>query len=239
MLELRDITVRYGGLTALAGVSMSFEPGLVTGVIGPNGAGKTTLFNVASGFEAPSAGSVLFGGMDITRFRPERRARLCLARTFQRMELFSTLTVRENVLVAARQHRFGRHPNADPELACDAVLGRLGLEDVADSNAGRLSTGTGRRVELARALVTDPRVLLLDEPASGQDDVETRAFDDILQSLAAEGTAIVLVEHDLSLVMRVCGRIYVLDRGQVIAEGTPLEVQADRHVQDAYLGASA
>src|SRR4051794_20311939 len=177
MLELSEITLRYGGLTAVDRVSMCFEPGRITGVIGPNGAGKTTLFNVATGFETPSTGRVLLDGEDVTRMRPERRAQRGLARTFQRLELFSALTVRENVLVAANQKRAGRASDFDAGKACDEILERLSLDHLAGVLTGSLPTGSGRMLELARALVTEPRVLLLDEPASGQDEAETLAFD--------------------------------------------------------------
>jgi branched-chain amino acid transport system ATP-binding protein len=210
---------------------MTAEPGTVTGLIGPNGAGKTTLFNVVGGLQVPERGRVLLGDDDLTALAPFKRARRGLARTFQRLELFGLLDVRTNVALAADVA--GR---ADPEGIADALLDRLGLTDLAGVRADRLPTGHARRVELARALATGPRVLLLDEPASGQDEAETRAFGALLREIAAEGVAVVLVEHDVSLVMEVCATIHVLDLGRVIARGTPDEVRADAAVLSAYLG---
>jgi branched-chain amino acid transport system ATP-binding protein len=230
-LEVRDVRVRFGGRLALDDVSLTAQPGTVTGLIGPNGAGKTTLFNVVGGLQVPERGRVLLGDDDITPLQPFKRARRGLARTFQRLELFGLLDVRTNVALAADVA--GR---SDPEAVADALLGRLGLTELAQVRADRLPTGHARRVELARALATGPRVLLLDEPASGQDEAETRAFGGLLREIAAEGVAVVLVEHDVSLVMEVCATIHVLDLGRVIAGGTPDEVRADAAVLSAYLG---
>jgi branched-chain amino acid transport system ATP-binding protein len=230
-LEVRDVRVRFGGRLALDDVSMTAEPGTVTGLIGPNGAGKTTLFNVVGGLQVPERGRVLLGDDDLTTLAPFKRARRGLARTFQRLELFGLLDVRTNIALAADVA--GR---ADPEGIAGALLDRLGLADLAGVRADRLPTGHARRVELARALATGPRVLLLDEPASGQDEAETRAFGALLREIAAEGVAVVLVEHDVSLVMEVCATIHVLDLGRVIARGTPDEVRADAAVLSAYLG---
>jgi branched-chain amino acid transport system ATP-binding protein len=230
-LEVRDVRVRFGGRLALDDVSMTAEPGTVTGLIGPNGAGKTTLFNVVGGLQVPERGRVLLGDDDLTTLAPFKRARRGLARTFQRLELFGLLDVRTNVALAADVA--GR---ADPEGIAGALLDRLGLADLAGVRADRLPTGHARRVELARALATGPRVLLLDEPASGQDEAETRAFGALLREIAAEGVAVVLVEHDVSLVMEVCATIHVLDLGRIIARGTPDEVRADAAVLSAYLG---
>jgi branched-chain amino acid transport system ATP-binding protein len=230
-LEVRDVRVRFGGRLALDDVSMTAEPGTVTGLIGPNGAGKTTLFNVVGGLQVPERGRVLLGDDDLTTLAPFKRARRGLARTFQRLELFGLLDVRTNVALAADVA--GR---ADPEGIAGALLDRLGLTDLAGVRADRLPTGHARRVELARALATAPRVLLLDEPASGQDEAETRAFGALLREIAAEGVAVVLVEHDVSLVMEVCATIHVLDLGRVIARGTPDVVRADAAVLSAYLG---
>ncbi|HEX5945186.1 MAG TPA: ABC transporter ATP-binding protein [Acidimicrobiales bacterium] len=232
VLEVRNVTVRFGGHLALDDVSLSAAPGEVTGLIGPNGAGKTTLFNVVTGLLGPQRGSVRLDGEDVTGLPPYRRARRGLARTFQRLELFGLLTVGENVELAASVRR--RRPGRS---AADA-LELVGLSAEADVRADELPTGKARLVELARALATGPQVLLLDEPASGQDDAETEAFRDVLLAVAGEGIAVVLVEHDVQLVMRTCTRIHVLDFGSVLASGTPDEIQADRAVLDAYLGAA-
>lgn len=231
VLEVRDVTVRFGGHLALDDVSLSAAPGEVTGLIGPNGAGKTTLFNVVTGLLAPQRGSVWLDGADVTRLAPYRRARRGLARTFQRLELFGLLTVRENVELAVSVR--GRRPGPGAAEALDLV----GLSDAADVRADELPTGKARLVELARALATGPRALLLDEPASGQDEGETEAFRRVLMAVAAGGIAVVLVEHDVQLVMRTCARVHVLDFGQVLAAGTPAEIQANTAVLDAYLGA--
>jgi branched-chain amino acid transport system ATP-binding protein len=232
-LELQDVTVRFGGRVALDGVSVNAAAGCVTGIIGPNGAGKTTLFNVVCGLQRAERGTVLLGGVDITRVRTHVRARMGLSRTFQRLELFGALSAAANVSVAA-----GLRGHRDPEGQAMALLERVGAAHVASTRADELPTGQARLVELARALATGPQVLLLDEPASGQDDAETEAFRDVLLTVAAEGMAVVLVEHDVHLVMRTCARVHVLDFGRVLAAGTAAEVQADQAVLDAYLGAA-
>jgi branched-chain amino acid transport system ATP-binding protein len=232
MLDISGITVRFGGHVALDDVRLTAAPGEVTGLIGPNGAGKTTLFNVITGLQAPQRGRVRLDGDDVTGLAPYRRARRGLARTFQRLELFGLLTVRENVELAASVR--GRRPGR----SADEALGLVGLTAMGEVRADELPTGKARLVELARALATGPRVLLLDEPASGQDDAETEAFRDVLLTVAAEGIAVVLVEHDVHLVMRTCARVHVLDFGRVLAAGTAAEVQADQAVLDAYLGAA-
>ncbi len=232
-LEVRAVTVRFGGNVALDGVGFRATSGCVTGLIGPNGAGKTTLFNVITGLLSPNSGDVRIGHRDVSRMRPSRRARLGLARTFQRLELFNQLSVRDNVRVAADIRRTGGH---DVGRFVDGILERVGLADVADARVDTLSTGRARLVELGRALATEPHVLLLDEPASGQDESETHAFGRLLRELAAEGIAVVLVEHDVQLVMGVCDLIHVLDFGRIIASGTPIEVQHDDAVLAAYLG---
>jgi branched-chain amino acid transport system ATP-binding protein len=231
---VRGVTVRYGGRRALDDVSVRAEAGCVTGLIGPNGAGKTTLFNVATGLQRPDRGAVLLAGRDVTRHAPYRRARRGLGRTFQRLELFGLLTVRENVELAASAGR-RRRPSRDATAALDLV----GLAGLAGTRADELPTGQARLVELARALAAGPRVLLLDEPASGQDEAETEAFRRVLLTVAGEGLAVVLVEHDVRLVMRTCATVAVLDLGRVLAVGTPDQVQRDPAVLDAYLGAAA
>jgi branched-chain amino acid transport system ATP-binding protein len=230
-LEVREVTVRFGGRMALQAVDLTAEPGTITGLIGPNGAGKTTLFNVICGLQAPTRGSVAIDGRDVTRLAPFKRARHGLARTFQRLELFGLLTVRENVRLAARVAG-----SPAPDTTADELLERLGIASLAELRSDRLPTGQARVVELARALATKPKVLLLDEPASGQDERETAVFAAVLREVAADGVAVVLVEHDIQLVMDVCARIHVLDLGRVLASGTPSEVQRDEAVLAAYLG---
>jgi branched-chain amino acid transport system ATP-binding protein len=229
-LEVEHVSIHFGGVAALSDVTLRAEAGVVTGLIGPNGAGKTTLFNVITGLQRPDRGSVHLCGTDVTRTRPHVRARLGLARTFQRLELFSTLSATDNVRVGLEAS--GR---AAASAAVD-LLERVGVGAAVTAPVSSLPTGMARLVELARALSTDPRVLLLDEPCSGLDERETEALGRLLGSLAAEGRAVVLVEHDTDLVLRVCGMVHVLDFGEVIATGTPDEVRRDPAVQEAYLG---
>ncbi len=229
-LEVDRVSVHFGGVAALSGVTLRAEAGVVTGLIGPNGAGKTTLFNVITGLQRPDRGSVHLGGTDVTHKRTHTRARLGLARTFQRLELFSTLSATDNVRVGLEAA--GR---AAPSAALD-LLERVGVADEASMPVSSLPTGSARLVELARALSTDPKVLLLDEPCSGLDERETDALGRLLSSLAAEGRAVVVVEHDTDLVLRVCGIVHVLDFGEVIATGRPDEIRRNRAVQEAYLG---
>jgi branched-chain amino acid transport system ATP-binding protein len=233
-LQVDGATVAFGGHRALDGVSLGAEPGRVTGLIGPNGAGKSTLFDVISGLRRPSAGRVYLNGRDVTRMPPGRRARHGLARTFQRLELFGRLSVRDNLLVAAEmgpERRRAAHAVAE-------IVERLGLAHLADHPADALSTGAGRLVEVGRALAVRPRFLLLDEPAAGQDGEETDRFAALLRSVADDGCAVVLVEHDMGLVMSVCDDVHVLDLGKIIASGPPETVQRDRAVLSAYLGES-
>ena len=239
LLSAEDVVVRFGGLTALAEASVAVEPGRVTGLIGPNGAGKTTMFNVVTGLQEPTAGRVVFDGVDITGRTPFRRARMGLARTFQKLEAFGSLSARDNVLVAAEQRRAWDRSGFDVAEVADGLLERVGISDVAQYMVGTLSTGTARRVELARALATNPRVLLLDEPSSGLNEDETRSMAGLLRDLVADGLAVLLVEHDMSFVMGTCEHIHVLDFGHVIATGPPDAIQRDPAVQAAYLGTAA
>jgi len=236
LLEVRGANVRFGGHAAVTDVDLDVEARQVTGLIGPNGAGKTTTFNVITGLQETDSGRVVLDGKDITRTRAHLRARAGIARTFQRLEVFGSLTARENVLTAAEIRRSWARDHVNPGDEADALLARVGLQDVADERVDSMPTGLARLVELARALATRPKVLLLDEPASGLDEAESDRFAELLVELAGEGMGILLVEHDVQLVMRVCRFVYVLDFGSILAAGTPEEIQADQTVLDAYLG---
>jgi branched-chain amino acid transport system ATP-binding protein len=237
VLRVEGVQVRFGGLLAVDDVTLAAEAGRITGLIGPNGAGKTTLFNVITGLQAPTRGRVLIGDEDVTDRKPHQRARLRMARTFQRLEVFGTLTARENILVAAESRNDWSSDKEDAAAVTDGILDRVGLRAVADEPVDSMPTGLARLVELGRAIATRPRLLLLDEPGSGLDERETEGLGELLVDLAADGMAVLLVEHDVELVMRVCSDIYVLDFGRLIAHGTPEEIQADEAVQAAYLGA--
>ncbi len=247
LLVAEGVTKHFSGLTALDSVSLAVEPGEVVGLIGPNGAGKTTLFNVLYGVIAPDHGRVTFAGHDVSSLPVHKRARLGIGRTFQRIELFAGMTVRDHLLVAERARRadggllkdlLGRSAPKDDERARSAaVLDLLGLADVADRPIESLSLGRGRLVELGRALMIEPKLLLLDEPSSGLDHHETDEMAAVLEAIRAErGTAILLVEHDVAMVRKVTSRLYVLDFGQLIAEGPTAEVIGDAKVRQAYLG---
>ncbi len=240
LLEVEQIVVRFGGVRALDDVDLAVEPAAVTGLIGPNGAGKTTLFNVICGLQPAESGHVRLGEVGLDGRSPHQRARLGIARTFQRLEVFGSMTVRDNLRVAAEVRRSWsraeRRSLPRPEDRADELLERVGLLEVAHARVDALPTGLARLVEVGRALATDPQALLLDEPSSGLDESETDAFAVLLEGLASEGLAILLVEHDVDLVMRVCTRLHVLDFGRIIAVGTPAEIQRDTVVQSAYLG---
>lgn len=232
LLEVDDVTVVFGGNRALDGAGLRAERGAVTGLIGPNGAGKSTLFDVICGLRKPTKGRVAIDGADVTRLGPSRRARHGLARTFQRLELFGRLSVRDNLLVAAE---LGPQRRNAARIVTE-IIDRLGLQEIADASADELPTGTGRLVEVGRAIAARPSLILLDEPAAGQDHTETERFGELLRSLADDGTAVLLVEHDMGLVMNVCDEVFVLDLGKVIASGPPAVIRADETVLAAYLG---
>jgi len=236
LLDVDQVSVQFGGLMAVDGASLRVDAGQITGLIGPNGAGKTTLFNVITGLQVPTVGRVCLDGLDITRKRPYRRARLGIARTFQRLEAFGSLTARENVLVALEMRRRWAKTRYHVGHVADSLLERVGIASVAHKRVELLPTGTARLVEVARALATDPKVLLLDEPSSGLDEAETDALGVLLHDLARDGLGVLLVEHDMPLVMDTCAFINVLDFGRIIARGTPTDIQTDESVQRAYLG---
>jgi len=240
LLEASGISVSFGGNQVLDQVSLSVDSGTVTGLIGPNGAGKTTLFNVITGLLDPKGGRVILDGRDVTKAGPAVRARRGLSRTYQQLELFTSLSVRDNVRVAGEiRNAWGRRFKINVKSETDRVMGLLGLEDVADREVGELPTARARIIEVARALMTKPRVLLLDEPASGQTESETADFGRLLSQLVKEDElAICLVEHDVSLVMGVCATIHVLDYGQIIATGPPEQIRLEPAVIDAYLGST-
>jgi ABC-type branched-subunit amino acid transport system ATPase component len=238
-LAVEDVSVRFGGLQAVDAVSLEVAPGEIHGLIGPNGAGKTTLFNVITGLQRPTHGTIRLGPDDVTKLKPHQRAQRGLGRTFQRLELFGTLSARENVQMAAEVQRGSSASGRSAAEEAEYQLNRVGILHVADEPTDSLPTGLARLVETARALATSPTVLLLDEPSSGLNGEETRALGVVLQQLASEGMAVLLVEHDMALVMAICGRVDVLDNGEIIARGDPGEVRANPLVQEAYLGGEA
>ena len=249
-LSAQDIEMRFAGLVALDGVTLEAPRGRITGLIGPNGAGKTTMFNICGGFLRPTGGRVVLDDHDVTASSPTERARRGVGRTFQRLELFASLTVRENVALAAEGRFIGDGPfsqlgltrnsraaRAENRELTERLIADVGLADLADRPAGELSTGHGRLVELARTLAGRPTVVLLDEPSSGLDPVESARFGAILRRVMDENdVALLLVEHDMNLVLSLCQWIYVIDFGRPIFEGTPDDVRHSPDVQAAYLG---
>jgi ABC-type branched-subunit amino acid transport system ATPase component len=249
-LRLVDLQVRFGGLVAVAASNLGAPVGQITALIGPNGAGKTTTFNACSGLRRPTSGQVFLDGQDVSRSSPSARARKGLGRTFQLMELYDSLDVRQNVALGREAALAGANPlrhviasRAQRALVTERVehaLALCGIEGLADRSPGELSTGQRRLVELARAVAGDFRLLLLDEPSSGLDPTETEEFGLVLRSLVDTGrTGILLVEHDMSLVMKISDYCYVLDFGTLIFEGTPAEIAASAIVRAAYLGSEA
>jgi branched-chain amino acid transport system ATP-binding protein len=250
MLGLSHITVRFGGITALDDLSFDARPGEVLGIIGPNGAGKTTLFDVVAGVRSPNEGRVLLAGRDVTSTSSTARARAGLRRTFQRVQAFGWLTVEDNVLAALEWRGGGggfvadlayfptrRRRERERRHRVDEVLERCGLTAVRRELAGSLPIGVARMVELARAIVDEPRLLLLDEPASGLDETEIVRLGEQIQRVRAEtGCTILLVEHNAGFVMEQSDRVVVLNLGTLLAQGLPAEVQGNQAVRDAYLG---
>ena len=237
VLDVRGVTVRFGGNIALRDVGLTAAPGAVTGLIGPNGAGKTTLFNVICGLQKPDQGSVRIGDRDVTRLLPYRRARAGLARTFQRLELFTLLSVRSNVRIAAVADRRNRRDRSvDPDRVADEVLERVGLSGVADARVDELPTGQARLVEVGRALAARPRVLLLDEPAAGVNPALVDAIAERILALHRSGVTILLIEHNLDFVMRLCRPVLVMASGKLLLEAEPETVRSDARVIEAYLG---
>lgn len=248
ILQARDIGIAFGGIKAIDGVSFSVAPGQILSIIGPNGAGKTTLFNVVSGVYAADQGRVTLAGDDVTGFAPDRLAARGMSRTFQNLQIFQRMTAAENVMVGRhlrercnlfadllRLPSVTRQNRATREAALE-LLDEVGLRSEADTLAGSLSYGACKRLEIARALAAEPRVLLLDEPAAGCNSVETEEIDQLMRRVAAKGIAVVLVEHDMKLVMKISDRILVLERGRPLTEGTPREVRHNPAVLEAYLG---
>jgi branched-chain amino acid transport system ATP-binding protein len=248
VLKASDIGLSFGGVTALDKVSFAVAAGEILSIIGPNGAGKTTLFNVVSGVYRADSGRVAIEGRDVTGLPPDALAARGLSRTFQNLQIFQRMSVVENVMV-------GRHLRERRSLFADLLrlpsvtrqnsatreaalvqLDAVGLRDSADRIAGSLDYGACKRLEIARALAAEPKVLLLDEPAAGCNAVESAEIDALIGRVAAQGLAVVLVEHDMRMVMRISHRILVLDRGRPLAEGTPREIRANPAVLEAYLG---
>jgi ABC-type branched-subunit amino acid transport system ATPase component len=250
LLEARDVVVRFGGLTALAGVDISVPAGALIGLVGPNGAGKSTLFGVCSGLQKPNQGRVSISGQDVTDVSPQARARLGLARTFQQPEMFIGLTVRQHLSLAYRVNQqrsrlwkdmFNgggwRKPDKQETERVDMLLELLALSSIADDRVDTLPLGTTRLVEIGRALANGPKLVLLDEPLSGLDANEAAHLAAALtRTVVNEGTSLLLVEHDVGMVLSMCSHIFVLDFGQLIYEGSPESVRNNAAVKAAYLG---
>ncbi len=247
-LHLKDVSVHFGGLQALAGVTFSLEPGEILSLIGPNGAGKTTVFNVITGVYSISGGTVSYGGASLVGLRPHQILERGVARTFQNIRLFTAMTALENVMVARHcrtktsvvgavlRSRFQRAEEAETRERAMEALTFVGLEGYAGTVAKNMPYGLQRRLEIARALGSSPKTILLDEPAAGLNPSESRDLMDTIGRIADSGINVLLVEHDMSVVMNISHRVVVLDHGELISQGSPEEVRCDQNVIEAYLG---
>ena len=251
LLQVRDLGKNFGGIQALARVNFALRRGEIYGLIGPNGAGKTTLFNVVTGIYTADAGSIVFEGRSLAGLKANQVAERGIARTFQNIRLFANLSALENVMIgrhvrtrtgvigAVLRHRAARDEEAAIERRALELLEFVGIAGRANDAAATLPYGDQRRLEIARALATDPKLLALDEPAAGMNATESTALRELLRRIRAQGVTILLIEHDMRLVMSLCDRILVLDHGECLAEGAPREMQSDARVIEAYLGGPA